>query len=49
MRRNLSMFGTAAIVCFLAVAIVMLIAGAVEDATKPSPGWVPTPSATSTR
>lgn len=45
-RRRLSTFGTAAIVTFLALAIVFLVAGALNDATKPVPGWVPTPSAT---
>ena len=41
MRHNFSLFGTAAIVCFIAVVIAMLIAGAVEEATKPQPGWTP--------
>ena len=45
-RQRLSLFGTSAIVTFLAVAIALLIAGAVNDATKPVPGWVPTPSPT---
>lgn len=49
MIRNLSLLGTATITVIGALAVVILVAGALHDATKPVPGWMPTPSATSTR
>lgn len=46
MKRKLGLAATAGIVTFLAGMIVVIVASAVREATKPVPGWQPTPSAT---
>jgi hypothetical protein len=45
-KQSFGLFGTAVIVTFLAGMIVLLVAGAVREATKPVPGWTASPSPT---